>query len=280
MKNISFTKMHGCGNDFIIIDNRNGMLQGIDLEKFVKDCCNRKFHIGADGLMLIENSQTSDFSMRYFNADGSEGKMCGNGARCIANYAFQHGIASEQMVFETLAGLYKAHILDDENVVLYFPPVPVREMKLHRNLKLDQKQYDYHFLEVGVPHTIIFQKDRLIDGSFEKWGRRVRHHHHFSPNGTNVNLVEIKENGNLFIRSYERGVEAETLACGSGATAAAIVYALIYQVQSPVHVETKGGKLKIHFEMHESEINSITLTGPARTSFSGSFVYETSERSV
>ena len=276
MKVITFTKMHGCGNDFIMIDNSNHFLQGFDLAKFARDCCNRKFHVGADGLVLIEQSKLADFSMRYFNADGSEGEMCGNGARCVAKYAYQKGIAKNDRQCETKAGLHRATILNDEKVRIYFPHISMNNIQLNKKLHLQNEEIDYHFLQVGVPHTVIFREEHLFKNSFEKWAKEIRDHEDFSQKGTNVNVVTRKKTDRLYVRTYERGVEAETLACGSGATAAAIVYALQFDVRPPIVVEMKGGELEIDFVIHTNEITSITLTGQAQMSFIGSFVYESS----
>ncbi|MFD1707350.1 diaminopimelate epimerase [Siminovitchia sediminis] len=263
MRKVPFKKMHGCGNDFIIIDNREPIMNNLELSRFVQTVCTRRFHIGADGLMLLETSHIADFKMRYFNSDGSEGEMCGNGARCIVKYAYLMGAASDVMAFETLNGVYEGKILG-ENVQIKFPSIPIKDFHLHQPFPSDENDF-YHFAWVGVPHTVVMEKaiDHIQDEDFMKWARKIRYNPAISPSGTNVNVVEICDEHQIKMRTYERGVEDETFACGSGATASAIISGLLDKVSSPVKVHTKGGVLTISFRITEDEVQDICLEGNA-----------------
>lgn len=267
---INFTKMHGCGNDFIIFDNRNNILKNINLPQFTKRLCERKFNIGADGLMLVEKSETADFTLRYFNADGSEGEMCGNGARCIARFAYVNGIAEESMTFDTLDGEYQATIKTDGNVKVSFPPVLIKEILFDQSLLIGKEEIFYHFSSVGVPHTIVYGEKilQMSDEKFIQWANRIRSHKTF-PKGTNVNIVQIDNKHQISLRTYERGVEAETLACGTGATASAIISAALHKTKAPVQVKTRGGELTIDFTIQQDSIEQISLTGNAVIVYEG-----------
>ncbi|MEI3605858.1 diaminopimelate epimerase [Pseudogracilibacillus sp. SE30717A] len=275
---IEFTKMHGCGNDFIMIDNRKGVLKDIPLHDFVKKLCERKFNIGANGLMLVENSSVTDFRMRYFNADGSEGEMCGNGARCIAKYAWVNGIVSKKMMsFETLDGNYRAKVLDNGQVEIYFPEVMIKDVCLQQKLLYKGKPLIYHYGSVGVPHTVYFSEDieEMNDTDFKNLGRSIRYDKAFS-RGTNVNGVRVLNQNEIAVRTYERGVEEETLACGSGATASAIISSLLHYTKPPIHVKTRGGYVIIDFKICSELVEFITLTGNAEIVFEGTVIYKTS----
>lgn len=279
-RQIPFTKMHGCGNDFIIIDNRKQDVQENELADFAKKVCERKFHIGANGLMLVEQSHQADFKMRYFNADGSEGEMCGNGARCIAKFAYDHGVAPETMTMETLDGLYKAQMMGPDQVQISFPDIAVADIYLLQKLAHHGNIETYHYVWAGVPHVVIFGENisAISDNDFAVWARKVKEHEHFNEFGTNVNLVEIcPQTSTLNIRTYERGVEEETLACGSGATASAIIASLLHHSQAPVQLQTRGGMVTIHFEKDDDLVRDITLTGNAITVFTGKLKMEVEE---
>lgn len=262
---LKFDKYNGSGNDFIIIDNRHRVIN-TNISDFVKNICERRIDVGADGVLLLENSVVADFKMRIINSDGSEAEMCGNGARCIAMYAYQNGIVGKRMTFETIAGILEAQILDDNNVKVKLPEPYDYKTNIEINLKTGDKLQGYH-LNTSVPHTIIFHNK----GDFDKYevvtiGREIRNHKLFSPAGTNVNFVKTGKNNSIFIRTYERGVEDETLACGTGSTAAAIISAVKYNLKSPVKVITKSGiELSIHFndtkidELKKNELNSDNL---------------------
>lgn len=273
--NIQFTKMHGCGNDFIVIDNRDECVHIVGLSKFIKTVCTRKFHIGANGLMLLEQSDIACFSMRYFNADGSEGEMCGNGIRCIAKFAYEHQIAQKEMIIETVEGIYEAIVHEDSNVEIKFPALLRKEIQLRLELTTEGINDMYHFATIGVPHIIIFRSDIKIytEKQFEKWAEKLRYNKKLFPQGTNVNIVHVQSKHELSIRTYERGVEEETLSCGSGATTAAIIATLLGETTSPVCVQTKGGILTIQFQIVDNLIEDISLTGNAVSVYTGEIMY-------
>lgn len=245
-KLIKFDKYSGSGNDFIIIDNRRRIVNK-NVSEFVRKVCERRVAVGADGVLLLENSVVSDFKMRIINADGSEAEMCGNGARCIAMYAYKNGIVGKSMTFETIAGIMEADIVDDLTVkVKLTEPFDYKEdIKLKLN---NGSEYKALFINTSVPHTIIF-----VDKDYDKFdvvsaGREIRNHKYFAPAGTNVNFVKVAKDNSIYIRTYERGVEDETLACGTGSTAAALISAIKYNLKTPVKVITRSKiVLKIHF---------------------------------
>lgn len=264
---IPFTKMHGCGNDFIMIDHRQNFLQENQLPLIAQKLCERRLHIGANGLMLLENSDQADFSMRYFNRDGSEGEMCGNGARCIVQFAYTVGACQAETTFETLDGIYEARILENGQVKLTFPDVSKHKISMHR---LPTWSFPIYRLWVGVPHAVIFAEDiyLLDDKDFHHFGEKIRYLDALFSHGTNVNVVASQPD-TLAIRTYERGVEEETLACGSGATATAIIGALYFGQQAPVTIQTKGGPLMIDFIIGKESIQHLSLTGEAVIVFHG-----------
>ena len=267
---INFTKMHGCGNDFIMIDHRDNRLDRIDVKQFIRQACERKYGAGANGLMLLEHSSKADVKMRYFNADGSLAEMCGNGARCMARFAYEQGAAEKNMVLETLDGNYPATVHDNGTVSVYFPGVEKKNIKLSERLKMEEEDTLYHYGWVGVPHTTVFgsKVTELERDAFETWGRNIRQLPIF-PKGTNVNLVEVTGPQSMIIRTYERGVEEETLACGSGATASAIFGVMLGRVAAPVDVETMGGMLQVDFKEEDHFLQQITLTGNAVVVYKG-----------
>lgn len=277
MKKVPFKKMHGCGNDFIIIDNRESIMKSFELSLFVKSVCTRRFHIGADGLMLLEKSNIADFKMRYFNSDGSEGEMCGNGARCIVKYAYLMEIGRDVMTFETLNGIYEGRVLN-ENVQIKFPPIPIKDFSLNQPFPFNENDFFYHFAWVGVPHTVFIERniDQKQDEDFIQWARKIRYNPAICTSGTNVNLIEIVDKNQIKMRTYERGVEDETFACGSGATASAIISGLLGNVSSPVKVHTKGGVLTITFRITEDDVQDIFLEGNAVVVAEGELLSEAS----
>ena len=264
---IPFTKMSGTGNDFILIDHRQPFLHGADCSTFARAVCRRNFSVGADGLILIENSQTAHFAWKFFNADGSVAEMCGNGARCAARYAYTHGIAPAAMRFETMAGIIEAEVIDGAVRIRLTPPGDIR---LDLSLDIDAADRTLHFVNTGVPHTVLFVEDNERT-PVTKWGRFIRNHKMFQPAGTNANFVEITGENALFVRTYERGVENETMACGTGATAAALVAAFLGRVRPPVSVTTSGKDiLIIHFTLTaEKNVEKLFLEGPAGIIYHG-----------
>lgn len=261
--NITFTKMHGCGNDFILVDNRNMEIPHSQQPKLAKKLCRRKFDIGGDGLIFIENPdlEQADFKWRFYNADGSEAEMCGNGGRCAALFAFVNNIAPKDLAFETIAGVIQASIIEDDRVKLQLTPPE----DLAQGLKLDLQNNEAALdcLNTGVPHACCFVDDIELADVVGN-GNEIRFHEKFSPNGTNVNFIQVTGQNSISIRTYERGVEDETLACGTGAVAAAIISALNGFANSPVDVLTRGGDvLKIYFNIDGDRIKEVFMEGPA-----------------
>ena len=259
---IAITKMSGAGNDFIVIDHRSGFIPEIYQPQFAQLICRHSFSVGADGLILIEDSETEDFSWSFYNKDGSVAEMCGNGARCAARYAWRHGIAERRMRFSTLAGVIEAELIgEQEHVrVTMTAPSDYQESLL---IPLDESEKEVFSINTGVPHAVVF-----VDSDnppVESWGRTLRYHEKFEPAGTNVNFVKILDEGELLVRTYERGVEAETMACGTGVVAAAIVAARQGLAESPVDVTTTGGEqLVVQFQLQGSSIGDVHLQGAAR----------------
>jgi diaminopimelate epimerase len=270
MERIPFSKLNGCGNDFVIIDNRKDILKDLSISDFARKVCKRRVSIGADGLILIENSEIADFKMRYFNADGSEGEMCGNGARCVSKFVNMIGAAGKHMKFETISGIYRSEITGDK-VKVDFPPVQRNDIKLNLSHSFLGQETEYHYCLVGVPHVVILRDD-LDEMPYEELvtlGRTIRNARLLFPQGTNVNFVELLDEAKFKIRTYERGVEDETWACGTGSTAAAIVLGLLGKVKAPVDVYTRGGVLNIDYKIERDKIDEIKMTGEVKTVIEG-----------
>lgn len=279
---INFTKMVGSGNDFVVIDNRNNIFDGQN-KALIKKLCNRIKGIGADGIILIEKSETADFKMRILNSDGSEADMCGNGARCAAYFASSQKIVLKSMKFETLAGIIEGEILDDgceakKVKVKMINPHSVRD-DIYLDLP-DLEQVRICSINTGVPHAVIFVENiKNID--VEEIGSFVRYNQAFMPSGTNVNFVKIKNQNEIIVRTYERGVENETLSCGSGSTASAIFSALKFDLKSPILVHTKSGEdLQIHFNKDGENIKDVYLEGLVEIVFNGNFNIDGGEKNV
>jgi diaminopimelate epimerase len=269
---IFFTKMQGGGNDFVIIDNRAEMAALENGKEAARRLCHRKFGIGADGLILIENpgptQPATHFRWRFFNADGSEAEMCGNGARCAARFANLSQIAPAQMRFETLAGIIEAEVFQASEQVRIRLSDP-RNLKTDIDLPLERQTVTVHHIDTGVPHTVLFVPD-IRHAPVVESGRAIRYHGTFQPKGTNVNFVQVLGPSEIAIRTYERGVEDETLACGTGATAGAIISAIKGLCKPPVRVLTQGGDvLIIDFMPRNDTVKDVFLTGPALVVFDG-----------
>ena len=264
-KGIPFSKLNGSGNDFLLIDNREGILRGVGLPAFVTKVCDRSRSLGADGVILIENSRRADFRWRFFNADGSRAEMCGNGGRCAARYAVERKIAGRVLGFETDAGLIRAEVSGRRVKLQMTKP---HGLALSRSLTLGGRKIEYSFLNTGVPHAVLFVPD-LEKIDLMGTGRGIRTHRAFSPRGTNVNFVRVK-NGQVSVRTYERGVEGETLACGTGAVATGILSAVHGHVRPPVPVHTRGGEvLTIHFDTEKEGFGEVFLEGDTSWSCDG-----------
>jgi diaminopimelate epimerase len=261
MKPITFSKMTGSGNDFIVIDNRNQSMDGIDLTHFITTVCRRKMSVGADGLILIESSEKADFRWRFYNSDGSRAEMCGNGARCAARYAVVNGIAGRNLSFETDAGIVSGEVQAERAKVKMPEPA---DLRLDITIALADRSVSASSINTGVPHVVIMQ-DRVEDVDVCGIGRAIRHHEAFAPAGTNVNFICLKGTGRLAIRTYERGVEDETLACGTGSIASALVASKKLNWTSPIDLATRGGEtLTIHFNRSKGGFSNVYLEGDAR----------------
>jgi diaminopimelate epimerase len=267
---LHFYKMNGAGNDFIVIDNRDLSIS-LD-EDTIAALCDRNRGIGADGLLAVEPAEKgADFKFRYYNADGGEAEMCGNGARCFGFFTAHLGDEDKDLPssvsFETIAGILTAEIVEEEVRIAMSEP---KDLELKAPVEIEGLEVDLHFLNTGVPHVVGFVDD-LENFDIVKNGRAIRRHPHFSPNGTNVNFVKILGPDHIAIRTYERGVENETLACGTGMVASALVHHLLNGAESPVKVDVEGGDtLTIGFEkIDDTTFSKVTLTGPADFVFEG-----------
>ena len=267
---IEFTKASGAGNDFVLIDNMDERL-GLDKAQLAQALCSRRFGVGADGLLLLEPSTQGDFFMRYYNADGSYGGMCGNGGRCVARYAYVHSIAKSPMRFVALDHTYQAEIIGG---LVRLKMKDSSDYRQRISIDVDNQVYAGSFLNTGSPHTILFVKD-LEGVDVERIGQQIRQHSLFSPEGTNVNFVRIGTANSIDIRTYERGVEAETLACGTGSVASALVAAFEHGLKSPVRVRVRSGEdLHVYFEIRGQTASEVYLEGSARFLFTGTTVYD------
>lgn len=254
---IRFFKMTGSGNDFIIIDNMDGQFSSADSPELVRLACRRKLSVGADGLIFIEPDARVDFCWRFYNADGSEAEMCGNGARCAARFAYLRGIVRKpQIAFRTVAGIIHAEIIDARVKIQVSPP---HGLELNFPLDVEGKPFHLNFINTGVPHVVHFLADkRQLDAAHVfTWGRALRFHQRFQPAGANVNFAAVEAVHRMAVRTYERGVEDETLACGTGSIAAALIGAALDQVESPVEVVTRSGETLTVYFARERQGNDI-----------------------
>jgi len=264
---ISFTKMVASGNDFIVIDNKSGQLdaRSFDYQELAKDLCRRKLSIGADGLLVLEDSKKATFKMRIINPDGSEVTMCGNGARCSAFYANYHGWGQD-FIIETGAGVLPAEVGGNNVKINMSDP---KDIKLHINLGIGPTVMAVHFINTGVPH-VVHIVDELEGYDVKGIGRQIREHTMFAPEGTNANFVKETSDGMTEIRTYERGVEDETLACGTGTTAAAVVLGLLGAASSPVKIETRSGEvLTVYYKISGRKVTDVKLEGLAEIVYEG-----------
>ena len=265
MDKLIFLKMGGSGNDFIVIDNRDGRLD-IEPRTLAERICRRRMSVGADGLILLEPSSKADFRMRIVNADGSEAEMCGNGARCVARFAEMLGIAGPHMVFETLAGIIRAQV-DGSSVKLQTSRP--QEIRLRQSIEVDGDLHEIHSINTGVPHAVLFCSDLEVV-PVQTLGRKIRFHPAFQPAGTNVDFATLLDDRTLHIRTYERGVEDETLACGTGTIAAALVAAALGMVSSPVEVRVRSGEtLTVSFTGKAPEFHEVFFEGEVRLVYQG-----------
>jgi diaminopimelate epimerase len=261
MNPIPFSKMSGSGNDFIVIDNRNQCVDDIDMSQFITSVCRRKMSVGADGLILIEPSDKADFRWRFYNSDGSRAEMCGNGARCAARFAYVNGISGEKLTFETDAGIVSGQVNADRAKVKMPDPT---DLHLDYSIDLATGPLTVSSINTGVPHVVIMQ-DEIEAVDVFGLGRKIRNHEAFAPAGTNVNFICQQGPGRLAIRTYERGVEDETLACGTGSIASALVSTIKLNWTSPINLLTRSNEfLTIHFSEDGGNFSNVYLEGDAR----------------
>lgn len=257
---MNFTKITGLGNDFILFDNRHAVLSG-EGRAFFREICQRRVSVGADGVILLEASQRADFKYRHFNSDGSDAEMCGNGARSICYYAFVNKIVSAHHSFEVNEAIYEAWVKGNQ-VKLKMPPPEqiIPELGIVTEAELEEGG----FVQVGVPHLVIFSSD-VTQIDLMQIGRHYRFHPQFT-RGANVNFVQVLDAKTIQIRTYERGVEAQTLACGTGSTAAAIIAALKKGLNPPIQVNNPGGSLQLDWG---DNFNPIYLEGAVKIIYEG-----------
>jgi diaminopimelate epimerase len=263
---INFYKMSGSGNDFIIIDNRDLLLDVGDLPTFARRVCARKISVGADGLLLIEPSAVADFKWRFFNSDGSVAEMCGNASRCVARWAYLNGVTDTKLSFETLAGIIDAEVFEDTVKVRLTDP---SLLKQNVSLVLEGGECGLDWIDTGVPHAVCFVE------SVEAYdvvvtGRQIRRHEFFQPKGTNANFAGVQDRHQMKVRTYERGVEDETLACGTGVVAGVLAAAGRNLVDSPVDVTVQSGEiLRVYFTRRDGVFTEIYLEGKVKIVYQG-----------
>lgn len=282
---IKFSKMVASGNDFVVAELQ---ATGSYLRNLAKNICNRKYGVGADGLLILEKSKVADIKMRIFNADGSEAQMCGNGARCVALYVAGRPLhVPGKVSIQTKAGIIESKVNGD-NVNPFTNTKDLREkhkicngvkikltdpkdIKLDVPITVNGRKIKVNFVDTGVPHVVVFvQGLDKIDAL--NLGRSIRNHKRFSPRGTNVNFVEVLKSDSIKIRTYERGVEDETLACGTGSVASALIFALKTATEDKINVQTKGKEiLQVYFKKQGSKLNDVWLAGKAKMVCQGAY---------
>lgn len=271
---VPFTKMAGGGNDFVMIDNRGGAVS--DPRALARVICTRRLSVGADGLILIEEAPAATFRMLYFNSDGSRADFCANGTRCAARFAQRIGLAASTMTIETDAGLVNAEVDGSGRVTLALgsPSGFVREKPLALP---DGRRVSGSFVRVGVPHYVLYPRGaEFWEMEIDATGRAIREHAELRPDGANVNFVAVDDAHSISVRTYERGVEGETLSCGSGVVSSVIVSAFLGRVQSPVNVLTRSGiVLRVEFEGEGEGVSGVRLSGDARVIYESAIGPET-----
>lgn len=266
---IPFWKMHGAGNDFIVVDDRERTFPVHDTA-WLQSIMARRTGVGSEGLLLIQPSDRADFRMRFYNPDGGEVDMCGNGARCIARRAFELGAAPSPMTFETGAGLVRAELIGDHVRLTMTAP---RDWRLGGEMTVNGQTYAYDFVNSGVPHVVVWVED-LAAVDVARLGASIRHHPDFAPKGTNANFIQVTGPDSISVRTYERGVEAETLACGTGIVASGLLAGKTGRVTPPVRVKAASGDvLTVDYRLTPEGAENVTLTGPAVHVFEGVLSY-------
>jgi len=276
LSSLIFTKASGAGNDFVIVDNMDGKVS-LPAAALAPALCDRHFGIGADGLLVLEKSARADFLMQYYNADGSYGGMCGNGGRCAARYLFLRGLVPRTHRFEALDHVYEAWV--EEKTVRLHMKDPV-DLRAGLRLEIPEGIFTGTFVNTGAPHLVVFVEDvdRLKLGSI---GPALRNHPAFGAPGTNVSFVAVQAPQVIALRTYERGVEAETLACGTGSIAAAVVSCLEKGVKPPVCVAVRSGEeLHVSMKQEGGRPTEIMLEGSARMLFAGECLYDAANNSI
>ena len=264
---LAFTKMSGHGNDFLFVDNREGKVGSAEMPFLTQAACRRQYGVGADGMVFIENGPAGvDFAWQFFNSDGSIAEMCGNTGRCAARYAYMNGIAPARMRFQTLAGVIGAEVFPDTVKIQMTKPGPA---DLDCVLNFNESEMTFCTINTGVPHAVTWvddvESEKVVDT-----GRAVRFHPRYKPSGTNVNFVQPLSDNRLVLRTYERGVEDETLACGTGVVASVLLSSIKGLVVSPTRVLTRGGEeLLVHFQRDGDEFIEVYLEGPVRVICTG-----------
>lgn len=257
METLHFYKYQGTGNDFVIVDNRDGAYHELTTEQ-IKNICDRRFGVGGDGFMMLNEVEGYDFEMKYYNADGKPGSMCGNGGRCIVKFAHDMGILKTNYNFLAPDGPHEAAIYDEGLVSVKM--IDVNDI---------QKYKDDHILNTGSPHYVALVED-VMDMDVVKEGRNIRHSKDFDEQGINVNFVELKDDNSLIVRTFERGVEDETFSCGTGVTAAALVFYHNENGFNSVDIKTKGGDITVRYHRGvDGSYERIWLKGPAEKVFEG-----------
>lgn len=264
---LHFTKMNGAGNDFVLIDNRDQQIK-LSTEQVVR-MCHRQRGIGADGIMMLIPcaSGKADWAWDFYNSDGSKAEMCGNGARCFARYIQRvTGTTKEEITFEAIAGIIKARFYGERVTINLTTP---QGLRLGEKVALKGGTADIHSCNTGVPHAVLFVKD-ADQAMVQPVGAEIRYHQHFAPKGTNVNFVQLLGPNSIRVRTYERGVENETLACGTGVTASALITSRLHKFTSPVKIQVQGGDiLEVSFDENDGEFSNVKLNGPADFVFEG-----------
>lgn len=285
MISIPFTKLEGAQNDFIVIDNRTHWFPSEHMKVVTPLLCHRRKGIGSDGVIFIEPNDSRDFTMLFFNPDGSDGSMCGNGGRCAVLFARDRKIAGDKMQFDVLGQTYSGEMIGNK-IRLFFPEP--KKLKFRFKLKIFDQLVTTHYVHVGAPHALIFIDDierpretNLDEIDIAHWGRDVREHNDFKPEGVNANFLTIDEDHVVHIRTFEKGVEAETESCGTGTVAAAITTYAIKSVQPPIRVLTHGGDLlTVGFDVENQHLRNLYLEGTAREVFTGTVVYDPVKKQI
>ena len=263
---LEFTKMNGAGNDFVLLDNRAQAIH-LSREQIVR-LCDRHRGVGADGVMVLIPSASgkADWAWEFYNSDGSTGEMCGNGARCFARFVQKQTGAARDFTFETGAGIITANFRGERVTVNLTPP---KDLRLNERAQLSVGSQTIHSLNTGVPHAVLFVPD-TDKAMVQELGPEIRRHAHFGPKGTNVNFVQVLGSQRIRVRTFERGVEGETLACGTGVAASAMISSRVHKFSSPVKVQVQGGdELEVSFQENNGQFANVRLSGPAEFVFDG-----------